>query len=147
MRIVAIAGSTIPSDTANSIQVMKACQALVQIGHEVILLVPGVSNTTVDLKQHYGLQTDFQIEWLSSSSRRMFTWNSVRHARTLKANVIYSWFPQSAVFALLYKIPTVFEIHIQSTGFFGPMWHRAFASLRGRKRLASITHALANMLE
>jgi hypothetical protein len=33
MNIVAIAGSTIPSDTANSIQVMKACSALVQLGH------------------------------------------------------------------------------------------------------------------
>jgi hypothetical protein len=28
MKIIAIAGSTIPSDTANSLQVMKACQAL-----------------------------------------------------------------------------------------------------------------------
>src|SRR5215216_702859 len=147
MRIVAIAGSTIPSDTANSLQVMKACQALVQIGHEVILLVPGASNTTVDLKQQYGLQTDFQIEWLSSSSRRMFTWNSVRRARVLHADTIYSWFPQSAVFALLYKMPTVFEIHIQPTGFFGPSWHRAFAKIRGRKRLVSITHALIDMLE
>lgn len=147
MRIVAIAGSTIPSDTANSIQVMKACQALVQIGHEVILIVPGSKNTTVDLKAHYGLQTDFAIEWLSSSSRRMFTWASVRRARALKADIIYSWFPQSAVFALLHKIPAVFEIHIQPTGFFGPLWHRAFAKIRGRKRLVSITRALVDMLE
>ena len=84
MKIAAIAGSTIPSDTANSLQVMKACQALVQIGHDVTLLVPGSKNTTVDLKQHYGLQTEFPIEWLSSSSRRMFTWDSVRRARALK---------------------------------------------------------------
>ena len=40
MKIVAIAGSRIPSDTANSIQVMKACQALVQLGHELTLIVP-----------------------------------------------------------------------------------------------------------
>ena len=40
MKIVAIAGSHIPSDTANSIQVMKACQALVQLGHELTLIVP-----------------------------------------------------------------------------------------------------------
>src|SRR5690349_18119348 len=109
VNIVAIAGATIPSDTANSLQVMKACQALVQIGHHVTLLVPGVRNTSTDLQQHYGLQTDFPIEWLSSSSRRRFTWDSVQRARTLQADVIYSWFPQSATFALLYKISTVFE--------------------------------------
>ena len=147
MKIVAIAGSTVPSDTANSLQVMKACQALVQIGHEVTLLVPGSKNTDVDLKQHYGLQADFPIEWLSSSSRRMFTWDSVRRARTFRAELIYSWFPQSAVFGLLRGTPVVFEIHIQPTGFFGPMWHRLFATLRGGKRLASITQALVNILE
>ncbi|HEY9528996.1 MAG TPA: glycosyltransferase [Anaerolineales bacterium] len=147
MKIAAIAGSTVPSDTANSLQVMKACQALAQIGHEVTLLVPGARNTTVDLKQHYGLQTEFPIEWLSSSSRRMFTWDSVRRARALRADLIYSWFPQSAAFALLYRFPTIFEIHIQPTGFFGPLWHRLFATLRGRKRLASITQALVTILE
>ncbi len=155
MNIVAIAGSTIPSDTANSIQVMKACNALVQIGHHVTLLVPdnrkqGTENPQsqiVNLKSHYGLQTDFPIEWLSSSSRRMFTWNSVRRARALKADLIYTWFPQSAVFGLLGRMPVIFEIHIQPTGTFGPLWHRAFASLRGRKRLVSITHALVELLE
>jgi glycosyltransferase involved in cell wall biosynthesis len=147
MKIVAIAGSTIPSDTANSLQVMKACQALVQIGQDVTLLVPGSKSSSVDLQQHYGLQTEFPMEWLSSSSRRLFTWHSVRRARALKADLIYSWFPQSAVFSLLHGLPIVFEIHIQPTGFFGPLWHRAFATLPGRKRLVSITRALANILE
>jgi len=147
VKIAAIAGSTIPSDTANSLQVMKACQALVQIGHDLTLFVPGSKNTTVDLKQHYGLQSEFPIEWLSLSSRRRFTWDAVQHACSLQADLVYSWFPQSATFALLYKIPTIFEIHIQPTGLFGPEWHRLFAKLRGRKRLVSITRALVHILE
>ena len=147
MKIIAIAGSTIPSDTANSLQVMKACQALVQIGHDVTLLVPGVKNTSVDLRNHYGLETDFPIEWLSTSSRRMFTWDSARRGRTLGADILYSWFPQSAVFGLLRGMPVVFEIHIQPTGRFGPAWHRAFANLGGKKRLVSITRALVEILE
>jgi glycosyltransferase involved in cell wall biosynthesis len=77
----------------------------------------------------------------------MFTWNAVRRARAYRADLIYSWFPQSAVFGLLSRLPVVFEIHIQPTGLFGPMWHRLFASLPGRKRLASITRALVNILE
>jgi glycosyltransferase involved in cell wall biosynthesis len=147
MNIVAIAGSTIPSDTANSLQVMKACQALAQIGHQVTLLVPGPENKSVDLKKHYGLQEDFPIEWISASSRRRFTWDSVRRAHALKADLLYSWFPQSAVFGLLSKLPVIFEIHIQPTGLFGPLWHRTFANVRGRKRLVSITRALVKLLE
>ena len=147
MNIVAIAGSTVPSDTANSLQVMKACQALMQIGHEVTLLVPGAKPSGIALKNHYGLQSDIPIEWLSSSSRRRFTWDSVQRARALRADLIYTWFPQSAVFGLLRGLPVVFEIHLQPTGLFGPVWHRAFARLRGRKRLVSITRALVHILE
>jgi len=152
MNIVAIAGSTIPSDTANSIQVMKACSALVQLGHNFTLIVPDVSQVTshksnVDLKSHYGLQQDFPIEWLAASNRRLFTWQAVQRARVLKPDLLYTWFPQSAVFGLLYKIPTIFEIHIQPTGILGPAWHRAFANLRGRKRLVSITQALIDVLD
>jgi glycosyltransferase involved in cell wall biosynthesis len=77
----------------------------------------------------------------------MFTWQSVQRVRALKPDLLYTWFPQSAVFGLLYKIPTVFEIHIQPTGTLGPAWHRAFAKLNGRKRLASITQALVDVLD
>jgi len=147
MKIVAIAGSQIPSDTANSIQTMKACNALVQLGHDLTLIVPSTPNTSIDLKAHYGLQTDFQIEWLASPSRRLFTWQSVQRAHGLKPDILYAWMIQSAVFGLLFKIPTVFEIHIQPTGTLGPSWHHTFAMLRGRKCLASITQALVDVLE
>ena len=148
MKLAAIAGSTIPSDTANSIQVMKACSAIAQLGHTITLIVPeNPQSKIVNLKAHYGLQTDFPIEWLSSSSRRLFTWESVRRARVLKPDLLYTWFPQSAVFGLLYKLPVIFEIHIQPTGLLGPTWHRAFAKLPGKKRLVSITRALVNILE
>jgi glycosyltransferase involved in cell wall biosynthesis len=51
------------------------------------------------------------------------------------------------VLALLFEFPSVFEIHIQPTGAIGPLWHRAFASLRGRKRLTSITQSLVDVLD
>ncbi len=155
MNIVAIAGSTIPSDTANSIQVMKACSAIAQLGHTITLIVPENPQSKIEnrkseivgLKSHYGLQTDFPIEWLSSPSRRWFTWQSVRRARVLKPDLIYTWFPQSAVFALVSGLPVIFEIHIQPAGLLGPTWHRALAKLPGRRRLVLITRALVNMLE
>ncbi|HXQ36501.1 MAG TPA: hypothetical protein VN843_20990, partial [Anaerolineales bacterium] len=137
MNIVAIAGSTIPSDTANSIQVMKACAALAQLGHNLTLIVPDNPqhlhptqvqvSSIVNLKSHYGLQTDFPIEWLSTSSRRYFTWQSVRRALSLKPDLLYTWFPQSAVFGLLKGLRVIFEIHIQPTGLLGPAWYRVFA--------------------
>ena len=149
MKIVAIAGSQIPSDTANSLQVMKACNALVQLGHDLTLIVPDfdLRPSTFDLKQHYGLQTDIHIEWLPASNRRLFPWQALYHARKHRPDLIYSWLIQSAVLALLVKLPAVFEAHIQPTGTLGPAWHRAFAWIRGHKRLASITQALVDLLD
>ena len=40
MKILYISKSTIPSRTANSVHVMKMCQAFSDIGHDVVLLAP-----------------------------------------------------------------------------------------------------------
>ena len=149
MKIIAIAGSHIPSDTANSIQVMKACSALVQLGHDLTLIVPDFDPrpSNFDLQAHYGLPDIFPMEWLRSTNRRLFTWQSVRRALALHPDLLYVWMPQSAVFGLLANKPVIFEAHLQPTGMFGPLWHRAFARLRGCKRLACITKALHTTLE
>ena len=44
MKILYISKSIIPSRTANSIHVMKMCQAFADNGHEVVLLAPDVKN-------------------------------------------------------------------------------------------------------
>lgn len=147
MKVVAIAGSRVPSDTANSIQVMKACQALVQLGHDLTLIVPGPRGSPDDLGQVYGLQNLFPVEWLPAIDRRLFTWQAVRHARALKPDLLYVWMVQSAVFGLLSHLPVIFEIHIHPSGLLGPTWHRWFGRLPGRKRLLSITRALADLLQ
>jgi len=149
MKIVAIAGSRIPSDTANSIQVMKACSAIAQLGYDLTLIVPdnGAQTSWNELALHYGISHPFKVEWLTSNSRRFFTLQSVLHARSHLPDLLYVWMPQSAVFGLLVRLPTIFEIHIQPSGLLGPTWHRLFAKLPGRKRLACITRAMQNILE
>jgi len=152
MKIVAIAASRIPSDTANSIQVMKACQALVQLGHDLKLIVPANPSPDARLPSDeiaslYGLQITFPIQWLSSFDRRLFTWQAVQRASSLKPDLLYTWSVHSSVFGLLARLPVIFEIHIQPSGWFGPAWHRGFGTLHGRKRLASITRALVDVLQ
>jgi glycosyltransferase involved in cell wall biosynthesis len=150
MRIICISAAQVPSDTANSIQVMKVCQAFTQLGHEVILLVPGPRPEGLqpaDLQKHYGLQTLFNIEWLPARNRRLFPWNAVRRARRLDADLLYAWPVQSAVLGLWAGLPSMLEMHDFPSGFFGPFWFRLFVSCHGRKRLLPITHALRDVLE
>ena len=149
MKILAIAMSRIPAPNANGIQVMKVCQALTQLGHEVILLVPDMQPqrpSREELAAYYGLQDTFEVRWLSTASRRNYTWRAVRAARKLAPDLIYSWSPQSSVFALLHRLPLTYEIHEPPLGRFGPFWYKAFLYLNGKKRLVTITNALGDVL-
>lgn len=66
MKIVYVANSIIPSRTANSIHVMKMCQAFADNGHEVVLLVPDrykeIENGVQDIYDYYGVKNNFKIE-------------------------------------------------------------------------------------
>ena len=67
MKIACISTSAVPTNTANSIQVMKVCQALAQIGNEVSLWVPGkIHIPWQELSAFYGLNTPFTVNWLFS---------------------------------------------------------------------------------
>ncbi len=151
MKIACISTSNIPSDTANSIQVMKACQGVVRAGHRVHLLVPGKRSADWDmLSELYGLSEPFEISWLPAHprfKRNDFAWAAVRRAREVGAELLYTWTGQAAVFGLLAGLPVAFEIHDLPTGKLGPLWFRAFLKLRGKKRLLPITRALLGKLE
>jgi glycosyltransferase involved in cell wall biosynthesis len=167
MKIACIATSRIPSDTANSIQVMKACHALGELGHQVSLLVPahelGPGKNLVawsQLASYYGLgaptferrtsQDDFQIEWLKArpgGKRYDFSLAAVERARALDADFVYVWPLQSAVFALLRGMPVLLELHGEPEGKLGPSVFGMYLRLPGTKRLLPITQALADHLE
>jgi glycosyltransferase involved in cell wall biosynthesis len=149
MKIVCISASFVPSETANSIQMMKAVHALAQLGHDVTLLVPDnpAKAPKGDWLSYYGLSTSFKIEQLQSASRRRFFWDAVRRAASLRPGILYTWVPQSAVYALLHQMPVIIELHDLPSGRIGPWWHRLFLWIPGRKRMLVITRALQDALE
>lgn len=147
MKIACISASQVPSDSANSIQVMKVCQAFAQLGHEVTLLVPGRAPAGLDLSTHYGLQSDFPILWLPARERRIFPWQAIHRARGLRADLVYAWPVQAAALGLLTGLPALLEMHDFPSGHFGPLWYRLFLGLPGKKRLLPITDALRGALE
>jgi glycosyltransferase involved in cell wall biosynthesis len=151
MKIACISASRVPSMTANSIQTMKACQAIAQLGHEVHLLIPRVQQQQpdTDLASFYGLQTAFSIERIASQPRLHrydFSYSAARRAQQLNADIAYVWPLQASIFSLLFHLPVIIEIHGPPEGRFGPTLFRTFQNLRGMKRLLPITQALADQL-
>ena len=78
MKILYISNSTIPSKTANSINVMKMCQAFSENNHEVTLLAPDKKNEyqkeVVNIYEYYGVKKKFSYKktLVSRYKRRSF---------------------------------------------------------------------------
>jgi len=150
MNIVSISASFIPANTANSIQVLKATQALAELGHEVTLLVPG--NQTIawdDLQSHYGVQTPFSICWIKNKpifKRYDFAIKAVHQARKMNPDLVYTWVLQAGVLALWAGMPTILEMHDRVTGRLGPWLFRWFCGSKTNQRLLPITAALRKVL-
>ena len=156
MNIVCISASQVPSETANSIQVMKACQALAQLGHRVRLLVPELAArkrpphpNNQQLAAFYGLNTPFPVEWLPAEryfKKYDFCLAAVRQARAYSADLVYAWPLQAAVFAARHNVPVILEMHGPPEGKLGPLLFSLLLWLQVKKRILPITGALAAML-
>jgi len=146
MRIACLSTSQIPSSTANSIQVMKMCQALVQLGHLVRLWVPGSMHAAwPQLAAHYGLRDAFDINWVASHpalKRYDFVAKAWPQVLAWSPDLIYTWMPQVGLLALWAGRPLVLEIHDRPSGRFGPRLLRQIVQAKGKKRFAVITRAL-----
>ncbi len=152
MKIALITNSKIPSLTANSIQAMKAAQALLDLGYEAKMFAPAETQpvSQAALQEHYGLRAVPPIERLPSFKylkRLDFVHNAQRAAERFGAQIIYTWLPQSAVYALRRKFPVVLEMHADVAGRMGAWWLRQFVKISGRKLLTTTNLALKNKLE
>ncbi|MDD5370224.1 MAG: glycosyltransferase, partial [Anaerolineaceae bacterium] len=159
MKITCIAASRVPSSTANSIQAMKVCHALAELGHLVTLLLPDghapgpddrAARQWENLRAHYGLTTPFDITWISAAptwKRYDFAWNAVRAARKHHTELVYTWTAQASLLALIQGLPTLLEVHDRLTGRLGPLVFRLYRRWPGKKRTLVITQALARVLE
>ena len=152
MKIALIAPGPIPAQTANSIQVMKMAQALVEEGHTVRVFASGnraPAPSWTDLAAHYGLTHLFEIHWLAARSalrRYDFAFAALRAARIWGADLVYTRLPQAATLAAWRGQATIFELHDLPSGVMGPWLLRRFLRARGARRLVVNTKFLADQI-
>lgn len=101
MRIVYLSASILPSETANSVQVMKMCAAFRRRGHEVHLIARGPDEDPEPVFQRYGVAERFRIHrvgwprirglggWIYGRRARARV-RDVGHADLLYARDVYS---------------------------------------------------------
>jgi glycosyltransferase involved in cell wall biosynthesis len=152
MRIACISTSQVPSKTANSIQLMKACSALAELGHDVRLWILGSDPEMewADLARHYGVKNRFAVKWVADFPWPRGWWYSlraVRAARRWRADLYYVWPYQAAALASGMGLPTLLELHDRPHGRMGPVLFRRFLRGSGARRIASTTTALLEWVQ
>lgn len=152
MKIVYLADSIIPSRSANSIHVMKMCQAFAKNWHNVMLFVPDKSDRMEkgvdDPFIHYGINPCFHLSklyWPSIKGRRyIYGYLSARAAAKVNPDIVISRYLPSAFFATKLGLPVIFESHfpISVSGSVSRWMFLQLIKNKNLKKLVVITHAL-----
>lgn len=130
---------------------MKVCQALVEIGHEIQLWLPGGELETPwdTLAEIYGIRARFPIQWIRSARalrRYDFCARAVAVGKRWQADLFYVWPLQAAALISRMGGPSVLEIHDRPRGRFGPWLFTQFLRGSGARRLLPNTDALRSWL-
>lgn len=118
MKIIYISTSEIPSRAANSIHVMKMCNAFAALGHEVVLIARSgdktVSEEASDVYDFYGVEKNFGLKYIQrwrGVGKYLYGVFAVLWT-TLKApDVIYTRDPVAALVLCLFGQRVFFESH------------------------------------
>ncbi|MEA3437529.1 MAG: glycosyltransferase [Thermodesulfobacteriota bacterium] len=119
MKIVYISTSIIPSRTANSIHVMKMCQAFADNGHEVTLLAPDhkdqYEKNITSIYDFYGVRRNFKIIKIPIPKIRVrtlvYTFSILKHLFFNKPELVYGRCLRGCYISSLTGFKTIFESH------------------------------------
>ena len=120
MKILYISSSKIPSRTANSIHVMKMCNAWSNAGHQVVLIAQHekeyYERGVESIHGFYGVKNNFRIVRLPSFSRNLYFSHlygllCAGYSTLFRPDVVYGREASGIYLSTLLGYPAVFEIH------------------------------------
>ena len=150
MKIIYLSRSMLPSKAANSMQVMKMCQALVKAGHNLKLVAGKADDCSLDyLFDYYGVKEKFTITLLKGRT------DTATGLLIYLAN-FYFWIKKTdrpqifygrdlftlTIAALVYKIPFFYEAHKPPSNFVYYLLSRLLINNKLLVKLVVITNSL-----
>ncbi|MBC7360136.1 MAG: glycosyltransferase, partial [Desulfacinum sp.] len=119
LRIAYIAYLGFPSNTAGSLNVARACSAMGEMGHEVLLLVPSRHplklDTVTNCFSHYGVPPTFSVQplpaWQGLGGRHYFSWRCLMKLHGFRPDLVICRYLPSARYTCLAGFNTVCELH------------------------------------
>lgn len=154
MRISYISSLPIRGGKAHCIQMMKMCEAMLALGHDVQLIAPQQKHGTAGADdkipdERCGMACRFPIVELGHSrvlGRTRFQCAAILRSRRHAADAVYTRDLSTAAMTSLFSIPTYLEMHQVPGGRFGPWYFRAAMRGPGLRKLVAITQGLLDLL-
>jgi glycosyltransferase involved in cell wall biosynthesis len=155
MKICYIAASAIPSRTANSVHVMKMCQAYARLGHEVSLVLPGIDHecekNVEDVFDFYGIESRFRLLRVANfRPRKLWYTTALSIGAVLRTRADWyhtrvDWTGFGLVKFL--RQPTLLEMHdVPKAGSLREKFFKLAVKSSNMRGVVSITSALQRML-
>lgn len=120
LRIAYFSYARLPSRSANSIHVMRMCNAFAGYGSNVCLYVPAFPDeeyekVDVDVFEYYGIGKSFKIKkfpWLPVKGRStVYSWMASLHAKLTDTQLVYARDMKSGFMCARLGLPVIFEAH------------------------------------
>jgi glycosyltransferase involved in cell wall biosynthesis len=116
MRLAYVSSSTVPSGAANSVQVMRMCDAFAGRGHDVLLLARRGDDRRQDVHDWYGTRRAFTVDlarptdirWVGMPLRAA---GAATRVRQWRADLAFGRDPIGLLGAALAGVPVVYELH------------------------------------
>ncbi len=122
MKVVYIANSQIPSQSANSIQVVKMCEAIAKLGHEVSLFIRNKKEDyRDDIFRFYGLENIFEIKRTPFKGKPLHAMLSLIYTKLKTAELCYTRSAYASYLTSRLGIPTILEVHRPFSSRFGKL--------------------------
>lgn len=147
MKIVYLSNSLVPSRSANSVHVMKMCQAFSDNGHEVVLVAKKNNKILTDSFEYYGMKPSFLIRHIPYSTIKvlgvmLYSWKAAREARRLKPDFIFGRNLYSLLLTSRLKIPVSYDSHAFPSNLIRRMAEIALLKKKNFTQLMVISDAL-----
>lgn len=152
MKIAYLSSSIIPSRAANSVHVMKMCNAFASNGHDITLYAPNRKNEqeagVVNVFEFYGVENKFTIKKMPYPKVRfvrnlVYAFSCLFSLFSLKPNLVYGRDFFGCFFAAIF-FPTTYEAHAPLTGIRLKLL-KLMLHMKKFKKLVLISEALRNV--
>lgn len=154
MKIVYVSTASIPSKTANSIHVMKMCQAIAKNGHDVLLVAPMLPGNRVecDVYSYYGVENCFKVVFKRMPAIKgrlsLFALNTMIEVVRFKPDLVFGRFLHACAYASFLGYNVIYETHDPISNFSKSMkWlFYRMCNKAGFKSLIVISNALKSII-